>query len=105
VAIVFGLHSAIDWTWFVPGPAVMALVAAGLAAGRGPVGERLAEAAGAARAAAEPTAAAPPALVGATAAGGAPASNPPPPPPGAARPLGSPPSPAPSRSEQPTSGL
>src|SRR5437763_4634570 len=52
VAIVFGLHSAIDWTWFVPGPAVMALLAAGLAAGRGPVTERLGSAAGAARAAA-----------------------------------------------------
>jgi tetratricopeptide (TPR) repeat protein len=36
-ALVFGLHSAIDWTWFVPGPAVMALVAAGFVAGRGPV--------------------------------------------------------------------
>jgi tetratricopeptide (TPR) repeat protein len=38
VALVFGLQSAIDWTWFVPGPAVMALVAAGFVAGRGPVG-------------------------------------------------------------------
>jgi O-Antigen ligase len=37
VAIVFGLQSALDWTWFVPGPAAMALVAAGFAAGRGPV--------------------------------------------------------------------
>jgi tetratricopeptide (TPR) repeat protein len=37
VAIVFGLQSAIDWTWFVPGPAVMAIVAAGFVAGRGPV--------------------------------------------------------------------
>jgi tetratricopeptide (TPR) repeat protein len=36
-ALVFGLHSAIDWTWFVPGPAVIALVAAGFVAGRGPV--------------------------------------------------------------------
>ncbi len=36
IAIVFGLQSAIDWTWFVPGPAAMALVAAGFAAGRGP---------------------------------------------------------------------
>jgi tetratricopeptide (TPR) repeat protein len=36
-AIVFGLQSAIDWTWFVPGPAAMALVAAGFVAGRGPV--------------------------------------------------------------------
>jgi tetratricopeptide (TPR) repeat protein len=38
VALVFGLQSAIDWTWFVVGPAVMALVAAGFVAGRGPVG-------------------------------------------------------------------
>jgi hypothetical protein len=35
-AIVFGLHSAIDWTWFVPGPAVMAIAVAGYVAGRGP---------------------------------------------------------------------
>ena len=37
VAIVFGLQSGIDWTWFVPGPAVMALLAAGFVAGRGPI--------------------------------------------------------------------
>jgi tetratricopeptide (TPR) repeat protein len=37
VPVTFGLQSAIDWTWFVPGPAVMALVAAGFVAGRGPV--------------------------------------------------------------------
>ncbi len=37
VALVFGLQSAIDWTWFVPGPAAMAFVAAGMVAGRGPV--------------------------------------------------------------------
>lgn len=37
VAVVFGLQSALDWTWFVPGPAAMALVAAGFVAGRGPV--------------------------------------------------------------------
>ncbi len=36
MAIVFGLQSAVDWTWFVPGPAAMALVAAGFVAGRGP---------------------------------------------------------------------
>jgi O-Antigen ligase len=36
MAIVFGLQSAIDWTWFVPGPAAMAFVAAGFVAGRGP---------------------------------------------------------------------
>ena len=37
VAVVFGLQSIIDWTWFVPGPTAMALVAAGFVAGRGPV--------------------------------------------------------------------
>jgi hypothetical protein len=36
IAMVFGLQSAIDWTWFVPGPTAMALVAAGFVAGRGP---------------------------------------------------------------------
>jgi O-antigen ligase len=36
VALAFGLQSNIDWTWFVPGPAVMALVAAGFVAGHGP---------------------------------------------------------------------
>src|SRR3954453_8697664 len=35
-AIAFGIHSTIDWTWFVPGPAVMALAVAGYVAGRGP---------------------------------------------------------------------
>ncbi len=42
-AVVFGLHSVLDWIWFVPGPTVAALVAAGFVAGRGPrraVGER-----------------------------------------------------------------
>ena len=34
-AIVFALQSAIDWTWFVPGPTIMALAAAGFVAGRG----------------------------------------------------------------------
>ena len=36
VAVVFGLQSLIDWTWFVPGPAATALVAGGFVAGRGP---------------------------------------------------------------------
>jgi O-antigen ligase/polysaccharide polymerase Wzy-like membrane protein len=38
-AIVFGLQSAIDWTWFVPGPTAMALVGAGFVAGRAPLGQ------------------------------------------------------------------
>ncbi|HYP47108.1 MAG TPA: O-antigen ligase family protein [Thermoleophilaceae bacterium] len=37
VPVVFGVQSAIDWTWFVPGCALMALVAAGFVAGRGPL--------------------------------------------------------------------
>jgi O-antigen ligase len=36
-AVTFGLHSTIDWTWFVPGPSIAALVAAGFVAGRGPL--------------------------------------------------------------------
>ena len=36
VVITFGAHSAIDWTWFIPGTAVPALVCAGWLAARGP---------------------------------------------------------------------
>lgn len=32
-AVAFGVQSLIDWTWFVPGPAVIALAAAGFVAG------------------------------------------------------------------------
>ena len=32
-AVTFGVQSVIDWTWFVPGPAVIALAAAGFVAG------------------------------------------------------------------------
>jgi O-antigen ligase/polysaccharide polymerase Wzy-like membrane protein/tetratricopeptide repeat protein len=39
IAVVFGLQSAIDWTWFVPGPTAMALVAAGFVVGRAPLGQ------------------------------------------------------------------
>jgi hypothetical protein len=41
--VVFGLQSAIDWTWFIPGPAAMALLAAGFIAGRGPITTRIEE--------------------------------------------------------------
>jgi hypothetical protein len=41
IVIVFGLHSAIDWTWFIPGTAVPALVCAGWLAGRGPIAQRI----------------------------------------------------------------
>lgn len=37
VAVVFGVQSALDWTWFVPGPAVMMLASAGYVAGHGPL--------------------------------------------------------------------
>jgi hypothetical protein len=36
-ATVYGVQSATDWTWFVPGLTTMALVAAGFVAGRGPL--------------------------------------------------------------------
>jgi hypothetical protein len=39
VAVMFGLHSLIDFTWFVPGNALPALLAAGFLAGRGPLRE------------------------------------------------------------------
>ena len=37
LVIVFGVHSAIDWTWFVPGNVVPVLLCAGWVAGRGPL--------------------------------------------------------------------
>ncbi|MBV9309579.1 MAG: hypothetical protein JOZ73_02035, partial [Solirubrobacterales bacterium] len=40
VVVVFGVHSAIDWTWFIPGTTVAALLCAGWLAGRGPVEQR-----------------------------------------------------------------
>ncbi len=36
VVVVFGIHSLVDWTWFVPGPLTLALLCAGWLAGRGP---------------------------------------------------------------------
>ncbi len=38
VVIVFGVHSFVDWTWYVPGVACSALLCAGWLAGRGPLG-------------------------------------------------------------------
>jgi tetratricopeptide (TPR) repeat protein len=49
VVIVFGAHSLIDWSWFIPGTVVPALLCAGWLAGRGPSFERF-RAAGGARA-------------------------------------------------------
>ena len=37
VVVTFGVSSLIDWTWFIPGLAVPALVCAGWLAGRGPL--------------------------------------------------------------------
>ncbi len=39
-AIAFGVHSAVDWTWFVPGTAVAGLLCAAWVAGRGPLDEQ-----------------------------------------------------------------
>lgn len=36
-ALAYGLQSAIDWTWFIPGITVAAMLAAGFVAGRGPL--------------------------------------------------------------------
>ena len=54
--VVFALHSAIDWTWFVPGNVVPALLLAGWVAGRGPLRDRLAPAEPPAAEPAEPAA-------------------------------------------------
>jgi len=37
IVLVFGVHSFIDWTWYVPGTVVPALLCAGWLAGRGPL--------------------------------------------------------------------
>ena len=37
IVLVFGVHSFVDWTWFVPANAAVALLAAGWVAGRGPL--------------------------------------------------------------------
>lgn len=37
VVVAYGVHSFVDWTWFIPGPTVLALLAAGWIAGRGPL--------------------------------------------------------------------
>jgi tetratricopeptide (TPR) repeat protein len=42
ICVVFGVHSFVDWTWFVPGNAVLALLCAGWLAGRGPTDEPIA---------------------------------------------------------------
>jgi hypothetical protein len=37
LVVVFGVHSALDWTWFVPAVAITTLFCAGWIAGRGPL--------------------------------------------------------------------
>lgn len=39
IVITFGVHSFIDWTWYVPGNVAVALLCAGWVAGRGPFTE------------------------------------------------------------------
>lgn len=39
VVVTFGLHSLVDWTWYVPGTALTALICAGWLAGRGALHE------------------------------------------------------------------
>ena len=45
LVVVFGVHSFVDWTWYVPGDACVALLCAGWLAGRGPLAPRDARAA------------------------------------------------------------
>ncbi len=52
VVLVFGVHSFVDWTWFVPANAGVAMLVAGWVAGRGPLRARLAAPDGPARPAA-----------------------------------------------------
>ncbi len=40
LVVVFGVHSLVDWTWYVPGNACVALICAGWLAGRGPLAAR-----------------------------------------------------------------
>ncbi len=37
LVVVFGVHSFVDWTWYIPGDAFVALLCAGWLAGRGPL--------------------------------------------------------------------
>jgi hypothetical protein len=41
VVVVFGVHSLVDWTWFAPGTAAVALLCAGWLVARGPASEGL----------------------------------------------------------------
>jgi hypothetical protein len=37
IVVVYGVHSFVDWTWFIPGCTVFGLLCAGWVAGRGPL--------------------------------------------------------------------
>jgi hypothetical protein len=39
IVVTFGVHSFLDWTWYVPGDALVALLCAGWLAGRGPLAQ------------------------------------------------------------------
>jgi hypothetical protein len=41
IVLVFAVNSLIDWTWFIPGTAIPAIVCAGWLAGRGPLSQAL----------------------------------------------------------------
>lgn len=43
VVLVFGVHSAVDWTWFIPANAVAGLICAGFVCGRPPLRRRLSD--------------------------------------------------------------
>ena len=58
VVVTFGVSSLIDWTWFIPGVAVPALVCAGWLAGRGPLENPIGRAGDRRRLSASPAAAA-----------------------------------------------
>ncbi len=49
IVFAFGVHSLVDWTWYIPGDACVALLCAGWLAGRGPLNPRGSEAAAAPR--------------------------------------------------------
>jgi O-antigen ligase len=40
IVVCFGAHSLVDWTWYVPGDACLALICAAWIAGRGPLAAR-----------------------------------------------------------------
>ncbi len=71
VVLTFGIHSAIDWTWFFPGVAVPALFCAGWLAARGPLSEPVGHLSAPKRLTAAPAAAGAVVAIGAIAIGAA----------------------------------